>query len=157
RMVYIGAESPDDATLRALGKGSRTEFTIEAAVRCREHGVIPELSFILGGPDDPEADVERTFTYIRQVKRRVPEAEIVLYFHTPMPRRDPRAGREGFAGPEVTPATTYGRSGPALPTTPEGWADPRWVSYVCHTDAPWLTPRLRRRVNDFARVLACRF
>jgi hypothetical protein len=81
----------------------------------------------------------------------------VLYFHTPMPRRDPRAGREGFAGPEVTPATTYGRSGPALPTTPEGWADPRWVSYVCHTDAPWLTPRLRRRVNDFARVLACRF
>jgi anaerobic magnesium-protoporphyrin IX monomethyl ester cyclase len=157
RMVYIGAESPDDAKLRALGKGGRAEHTIEAAIRCGEHGVIPELSFILGGPDDPEADVERTFTYIRQVKRRVPEAEIVLYFHTPMPRRDPRARRDDFEGPEVTPATTYGPGGLALPTTPEGWADPRWVSYVCHTDAPWLTPKLRRRVNDFARVLACRF
>jgi radical SAM superfamily enzyme YgiQ (UPF0313 family) len=157
RMVYIGAESPDDAKLRALGKGARVEHTIEAAIRCREHGVVPELSFILGGPDDPEADVERTFAYIRQVKRRVPEAEIVLYFHTPMPRRDPRAARDGFVGPEVTPASTYGPGGPALPATPEGWADPRWVSYVCHTDAPWLTPALRRRVNDFARVLACRF
>jgi anaerobic magnesium-protoporphyrin IX monomethyl ester cyclase len=157
QMVYIGAESPDDAKLRALGKGARVEHTIEAAIRCREHGVIPELSFILGGPDDPEADVERTFAYIRQVKRRVPDAEIVLYFHTPMPRRDPRALRDGFAGPEVTPATTYGPGGLALPTTPEGWADPRWVSYVCHLDAPWLTPRLRGRVNDFARVLACRF
>lgn len=157
QMVYIGAESPDDAKLRALGKGGRVEHTIEAAVRCREHGVIPELSFILGGPDDPEEDIERTFGYIRQVKRRMPETEIVLYFHTPMPRHDPRAAREGFEGPEVVPATTYGPGGLALPATPEGWTDPRWVSYVCHTDAPWLTPRLRRRVNDFARVLACRF
>lgn len=156
-MVYIGAESPDDARLRALGKGGRAEHTLEAALKCREHGVIPELSFILGGPDDPEEDIERTFQYVRQIKRRLPEAEIVLYFHTPMPRRDPHAHREGFAGPEVMPATTYGPGGLALPTTPEGWTDPRWVAYVCHTDAPWLTPRLRRRVRDFARVLACRF
>jgi hypothetical protein len=28
---------------------------------------------------------------------------------------------------------------------------------VCHQDAPWLTPQLRQRVLDFARVLACRF
>jgi anaerobic magnesium-protoporphyrin IX monomethyl ester cyclase len=157
RMVYIGAESPDDATLRALGKGARAEYTLEAAIRCREYGVIPELSFILGGPDDPEDDVERTFEYIRRIKRRVPEAEIVLYFHTPMPRRDPRAGRDGFEGREIVPAATYGPGGLAVPATPEEWTDPRWVRYVCHTDAPWLTPRLRRRVNDFARVLACRF
>jgi len=24
-------------------------------------------------------------------------------------------------------------------------------------DAPWLTPRVRRRIRDFATVLACRF
>jgi anaerobic magnesium-protoporphyrin IX monomethyl ester cyclase len=28
---------------------------------------------------------------------------------------------------------------------------------VCHHDAPWLTPRIRQRVTDFARVMACRF
>lgn len=157
RMIYIGAESPDDAKLRTLGKGGRVEHTLEAAIRCREHGAIPELSFILGGPDDPEDDIERTFAYIRQIKRRVPEAEIVLYFYTPMPQRNARAGRDGFEGREIVPPSTYGPGGLALPATPEAWADPRWVSYVCHTDAPWLTPRLRRHVNDFARVLACRF
>ena len=31
------------------------------------------------------------------------------------------------------------------------------MSWVCHQDAPWLTPRIRQRVTDFARVLACRF
>ena len=31
------------------------------------------------------------------------------------------------------------------------------MSWVCHQDAPWLTPRIRQRVKDFARVLACRF
>jgi len=159
RMVYIGAESSDDVKLRRLGKGARAEYTFEAAIKCREHGVIPELSFILGGADDPEDDVDRTFAYIRRIKRRIPEAEIILYFHTPMPRRDSRAGRDGFEGREIVPATVYGSGagGPALPMTPEGWTDPRWVRYVCHADAPWLTPRLRRRVNDFSRVLTCRF
>jgi anaerobic magnesium-protoporphyrin IX monomethyl ester cyclase len=31
------------------------------------------------------------------------------------------------------------------------------VSWVCHQDAPWVTPRLRQRIKDFARVLSCRF
>jgi radical SAM superfamily enzyme YgiQ (UPF0313 family) len=157
RMVYIGAESPDDGRLKALRKGSRAEYTLEAAIRCREHGVIPELSFILGGPDDPEADIERTLAYVRQIKRRVPASEIVLYYYTPMPQHDARAGRDGFEGTEVVATDTYGPGGLALPTTPEAWTDPSWVRYVCHTDAPWLTPRLRSRVEDFARVLACRF
>ena len=52
---------------------------------------------------------------------------------------------------------TYGPGGLALPATPEAWTDARWVRWVCHLDAPWLTPRVRRRVMDFARVLACRF
>ncbi|HEY8548745.1 MAG TPA: radical SAM protein [Vicinamibacterales bacterium] len=157
RMVYIGAESPDDGRLRALGKGGKAAYTLEAAIRCREHGVLPELSFIVGDPEDPEADIDRTFAFIREVKRRVREAEIVLYFYTPMPQRDPAAWREAFTGTEVKESRTYGAGGLPLPETPEGWADPRWVRYVCHTDAPWLTPRLRRRVHDFARVLSCRF
>ena len=52
---------------------------------------------------------------------------------------------------------TYGPAGPALPTTPEEWTQPRWVSWACHQDAPWLTPRVRQRVRDFGRVLGCRF
>jgi hypothetical protein len=31
------------------------------------------------------------------------------------------------------------------------------MAWVCHQDAPWLTPKLRQRVLDFGRVLGCRF
>jgi anaerobic magnesium-protoporphyrin IX monomethyl ester cyclase len=37
------------------------------------------------------------------------------------------------------------------------WAEPAWVSYWSHTDAPWLTERLRNRIRDFTTVLGCRF
>ena len=34
---------------------------------------------------------------------------------------------------------------------------PQWVDYACHADAPWLTDRLRRRIQDFVTVLRCRY
>ena len=60
-MAYIGAEAASDEVLRRMKKGSRVEHTFEVARRCREHGVIPEFSFVLGGPDDPEGEIEKTF------------------------------------------------------------------------------------------------
>jgi anaerobic magnesium-protoporphyrin IX monomethyl ester cyclase len=44
-----------------------------------------------------------------------------------------------------------------FPDTAEEWAAPQWLSYWCHTDTPWLTPHLRRRIRDFTTVLGCRF
>jgi len=155
RMAYIGAESGSDAVLRAMKKGSRVAHTIEVAAKCRENGVIPEFSFVLGGPDEPEAAVEQTLRFIRQVKATHPECEVILYFYSPTPQRE-----RAFADRDVAVLPSlaeYGPGGPPLPTTPEEWATPTWVDYVCHRDAPWLTPRLRRRIADFARVLGCRF
>lgn len=155
RMAYIGAEAGSDAVLRSMKKGTRVEHTIEVAARCREAGVIPEFSFVLGGPEDPEAEVERTFAFIRQIKRLHPSCEVILYFYSPTPQRDRAyADRDVALLPHLA---TYGPDGPALPTTPDEWTQPQWVRYVCHQDAPWLTPRLRRRVRDFAQVLGCRF
>jgi hypothetical protein len=44
-----------------------------------------------------------------------------------------------------------------FPRTAEEWAEPQWLAYWCHQDAPWLSPRLRRRIVDFTTVLGCRF
>lgn len=156
-MAYVGAESASDEALAGMRKGSRVEHTVEAVRRCREHGVVPELSFVLGGPDDPEEEVERTFRFIRRLKRIAPESEVVLYFYSPTPRREPASDRTRAEGLRLPVLERYGPDGPPLPTTPEEWCEPRWVDYVCHRDAPWLTPRLRRRVRDFATVLGCRF
>ncbi len=154
RMAYIGAETANDEVLRDMRKGSRVEHTFEAARLCRAHGVIPEFSFILGGPEDPEGEMEKTFLFIRKLKELHPECEVILYFYSPTPQRDPAAASNGLRLPRLD---VYGPDGPPLPTTPEEWTQPRWVSWVCHQDAPWLTPRARRRVKDFATVLGCRF
>ncbi len=157
RMAYIGAESASDEILARMRKGSRVEHTIEVARRCREYGVIPEFSFVLGGPEDPEGEIEKTFEFIRRLKTLSPESEIILYFYSPTPQRERLGSRKDSTAPRLPVLNTYGPSGPALPSTPEEWIQPRWMSWVCHEDAPWLTPRMRRRVNDFARVVACRF
>ena len=44
-----------------------------------------------------------------------------------------------------------------FPATADGWAEPQWIAYWCHTDVPWLTQRLRDRIRDFTTVLGCRF
>ena len=72
RMAYIGAESPSDWLLHDVRKGTRTDQTLEAVEICRSNGVIPELSFMLAPPQDPEGETERTFEFIRHIKRLHP-------------------------------------------------------------------------------------
>ena len=135
----------------------RVEHTLEAARRCKRYGVIPEFSFILGGPSDPEGEIDKTFEFIRRLKTVAPAAEIILYFYSPTPQREPLTPQAKESGLRLPVLNQYGPSGPDLPATPEEWTQPQWVSYVCHEDAPWLTERTRRRVKDFATVLGCRF
>jgi radical SAM superfamily enzyme YgiQ (UPF0313 family) len=150
KMVYLGAEAASDEALLRMHKGTKVDDTLEAARRCRSAGIVPEFSFVLGGPEDGEAEIERTFEFIRRLKGIHPQCEVILYFWTPTPRRTSRALRSG------TPL--QGSDGAAgLPTTPEEWTEPKWVDFVCHREALWLSERGRQRVRDFATVLGCRF
>ena len=153
RMAYIGAETPNDRLLKSIRKGTRSEQTLEAAELCRRNGVIPELSFMVAPPEDPEGETERTFDFIREVKRVNPDAEIIVYIHTPLPPAAvPNAERLNLA-----PLLDVHREPVVFPKTPEEWTEARWVDYACHADAPWLTDRLRQRIRDFVTVLRCRF
>jgi radical SAM superfamily enzyme YgiQ (UPF0313 family) len=91
KMVYVGAESGSDAALAQMKKGSRVEHTVELVRRCREHGVVPELSFMLGGPEDPEGEIESTFSFIRRIKASTLKPR--SSFTTTAPRRSDGAGR----------------------------------------------------------------
>lgn len=157
KMAYIGAEAASDSALKRMKKGTKVEHTLEVARRCREYGVIPEFSFVLGGPDDPEGEIEDTFRFIKQLKTIHPECEVILYFYSPTPQRDPARMSAESSGARIPILKTYGPEGPPLPTTPEEWTQPRWIDYVCHQDAPWLSTKMRQRVQDFTKVLYCRF
>jgi len=153
RMAYIGAETPNDQLLRSIRKGTRSDQTLEVAELCRANGVIPELSFMVAPPEDPEGETERTFDFIRQVKKVNPDAEIIVYIYTPLPADSvPDSARL-----KLTPLRDVHVEPVVFPRTPEEWTEKRWVDYACHADAPWMSDRLRRRVRDFVTVLRCRF
>jgi anaerobic magnesium-protoporphyrin IX monomethyl ester cyclase len=155
RMAYIGAESPNDAMLADIRKGTSSDQTLAVAELCRRHGVVPELSFMVGPPDDTEAETERTFEFIRQVKKVNRDAEIIIYIYTPLPPECLPKSSRVRAG--ARPLRDVGGSLVQFPTTPEGWTEKRWVDYSCHADAPWLTERVRQRIRNFTTVLGCRF
>ncbi len=144
KMVFSGAESGSDETLARMNKGgtASAELALELARRMREHRIVPEYSFVLGSPPDPEEDTRRTFEFIRRVKRVNPATEVVLYVYTPVALDGTlydEARRQGFAFPE----------------TLEEWASRDWrqLSMRRGDRIPWLQPKLRRRVRDFERVL----
>jgi radical SAM superfamily enzyme YgiQ (UPF0313 family) len=155
RMAYIGAESPSDWLLHDIRKGTNRDQTLEAVEICRSHGVIPELSFMLAPPQDPEGETEKTFEFIRLIKRVHPATEVMNYVYTPLPRR------QESSNPTSRSAASEFRDcagRPVIfPRTADEWAEPQWVDYWCHQDAPWVSERLRRRIVDFTTVLGCRY
>ena len=155
RMAYIGAESPSDWLLHDIRKGTNRDQTLEAVEICRSHGVIPELSFMLAPPQDPEGETEKTFEFIRLIKRVHPATEVMNYVYTPLPRRqqssNPAAARAASDFRDCTGRPVI------FPRTADEWAEPKWVDYWCHQDAPWVSERLRRRIVDFTTVLGCRY
>ncbi len=154
-MAYIGAESPDDELLREVRKGTRADQTLAVVEKCRSNGVIPELSFMLAPPDDPEGGTERTFDFIREIKRIHPRTEIMIYIYTPIPASS--HSTTSRASRTTAPLIDAEGKPVVFPCSVDEWSKPEWVNYWCHTDAPWLTKRLRRRISDFTTVLGCRF
>lgn len=155
RMAYIGAESPNDQLLHDIRKGTRADQTLAVIDKCRSNGVIPELSFMLAPPQDPEGETERTFEFIRMIKRMHPATEIMLYVYTPLPPRT-HGGEPQRARPVPPPCDSAGNP-IQFPQSADGWAEAQWVDYWCHQDAPWVSERLRQRILDFTTVLGCRF
>jgi pyruvate-formate lyase-activating enzyme len=143
-MVFSGAESGTDETLAAMNKGGKasSQLTLELAARMRRYGIVPEFSFVLGCPPDPEKDVDRTFAFIRKLKTINPSTEIVLYTYTPVPMDGSLYAAAQHAGF-------------AFPRTLEEWATPEWqqLSMRRGDNIPWVDHGVRRRVRNFERVI----
>lgn len=144
-MVYLGAESGSDWVLKEMKKQLKSEQTLNLASRLRHFGIIPEFSFVIGNPQDPERDTTECLHFIRKVKRLNRDAEIVINTYTPVPQRDRMYGR-------VEDQVQF-------PTTPEEWATDRWQRFTTQKDpsAPWLGLRTKRLIDDFDVVVTSRW
>jgi anaerobic magnesium-protoporphyrin IX monomethyl ester cyclase len=145
KMVFMGAEAGDDATLKLMNKGGRSgvDATLAIAERMKAYGIIPEMSFVLGTPPDPVASIESTIRFIREVKRINPATEIVLYMYTPV---------ADFESPLITEAMAEGFQ---FPQTLDEWASPEWAdkSMRRNPGTPWSIDPIRRKVRDFETVI----
>jgi len=144
-MIFFGAESGSDWALEEMNKQLRTEQTLALAARIRQFGVIPEFSFVIGNPRDPERDAAECFRFIRKIKSVNPASEIIIYPYTPVPQRD-----RMYGGVE---------NQVEFPATPEEWATERWQNFALRRDpqTPWMKRRLQRRIDNFRTVVSSRW
>jgi anaerobic magnesium-protoporphyrin IX monomethyl ester cyclase len=145
KMFFMGAESGDDETLKRMNKGGRssTELTLALVERMKHYNIVPELSFVLGNPPDPRADIESTIQFIRKIKKINPATELVLYIYTPVPQ-------EGSI--LLDEATKLGFR---FPQTLDEWASDEWSKFSMRRDpgTPWFKDSVRTRVRDFEAVI----
>jgi radical SAM superfamily enzyme YgiQ (UPF0313 family) len=155
RMAYIGAESPSEWLLHDIKKGTNVDQTLAAIEVCLGHGVVPELSFMLAPPQDPEGETEKTLEFIHLIKRRHPQTEVMIYIYTPVPPAPGSTNRH--VARTISELRDINGNPVVFPATADEWALPQWHAYWCHTGAPWLSESLRQRIRDFTTVLGCRF
>jgi radical SAM superfamily enzyme YgiQ (UPF0313 family) len=145
-MIFFGAESGSDWVLKEMQKGITTEETVTMAHRTREFGIIPEFSFVVGNPGDPERDTQETIRFIRKLKRINPDSEIIVQHYTPTPQ----PGKPMYGDVEHKMS---------FPDSPAGWASPDWLNYTLRIDtrAPWLQPKTKKLIDNFETVVASRW
>lgn len=144
-MIFFGAESGSDWVLKEMNKQLRAEQTLELAKRIRKFGIVPEFSFVVGNPREPERDTSECVQFIRKIKRLNPDSEIIIQHYTPVPQRERMYG-------DVDEKL-------ALPETVEEWAMPRWLNFTIRKDpaTPWLKPATKRLIDNFELVVASRW
>jgi len=83
--------------------------------------------------------------FIREVKRRNPDSEIIVQHYTPVPHPDGMYGVEDGALP--------------FPKSPDEWAQEEWAKFAerKNPSLPWLPKEVRRKIDAFELVLACRW
>jgi tRNA A37 methylthiotransferase MiaB len=144
-MIFFGAESGSDWVLKEMQKDITTEQTLAVAERIKQFGIIPEFSFVIGNPRDPERDTRETLEFIRKIKRINKQSEIIIYHYTPVPQRTAMYGNiDGQV---------------EFPTTPEEWATKRWMDFTLRIDpnTPWLKRKTKKLIDNFEVVINARW
>jgi radical SAM superfamily enzyme YgiQ (UPF0313 family) len=144
-MIFFGAESGSNWALKEMQKGITTEQTLQVASRMRHFDIIPEFSFVIGNPNDPERDTNTTLGFIRTIKRLNPASEIIMYHYTPVPQR---GAMYGNIDAQIS-----------FPTTPEEWASKRWMDFTLRIDpnTPWLKRKTKQLIENFELVVSSRW
>jgi len=147
KMVFCGAESGSDEMLSEMNKGGKasTQLASDLVVKMKSYGIIPEYSFVLGNPPDPDRDIEITFNFIRKLKNLNPALELILYTYTPVPI-------DASLGNLYEKAKAAGFT---FPNTLDEWVEEPWSRFALRRDpkTPWLDGKIYTKIRNFERVI----
>jgi radical SAM superfamily enzyme YgiQ (UPF0313 family) len=146
KMIFFGAESSNDETLKLMHKGGTqtSETVLELAEKSKKFNIVPEFSFVLGSPtDDIDRDIESDIKYIRKIKQINPASEIIIYTYSPV----------NFEDSEMSLASKM--KGFYYPTSLEEWVSPRWQNFDLRKNplTPWLKPHHFKKIRNFEKTL----
>jgi len=138
RIMKFGAESGTDRILDLINKGFHTEATVRANLRCRDHGIVPAFSLIIGFPTETFDEINQTIDFGFRLRKENPAAQLeTIATYTAFPRTPmyPLALEHGLRPPERLP----------------GWMD--WILDDYDLEGrqiPWFNRRGRRSIGNIS-------
>jgi anaerobic magnesium-protoporphyrin IX monomethyl ester cyclase len=149
KMIFLGAETGNEETLKAIDKGGTQNAAqmIRFAERMGRFNIIPEYSFVLGFPaETPEkvmAMIDEDIDFIKKVKKANPDTEIIIYVYSPVLT-------EGSDLYEKVKA-----SGFQFPEKLDDWLAQEWKGFDLRKNplTPWLTAKMIDKIRNFEVVL----
>jgi radical SAM superfamily enzyme YgiQ (UPF0313 family) len=84
-LACIGAESGDDATMERVGKPTRGDENLRAALELDERGIIARVSYIIGFPGEDSASMLATIAQCMRIARACPRAAPMVWPFHPIP------------------------------------------------------------------------
>lgn len=129
--IIIGVESGDDLVLNKINKNHNNAQVLEVVRRCKEYGILPSMSFMVGFPWEPHKDTENTIKLIEEIKAIYHESEILLFCFSP------------YLGTQLyEEAKRYSMH---FPDSLEGWAQFTYDKM----NTPWLDEPLKNRIRRY--------
>jgi len=132
RRLLVGVESGSNEVLKRIRKDIRIEQVFETASQMRRYDLAGHFPFIVGFPDETDADIQATLDCAKQLRSMSPDFLTPIYYFKPYP---------GSA--LVIEAVARGFR---LPETLEAWAE---FDYVAGEPGPWVSPEKFELIERF--------
>lgn len=132
RRLLVGVESGSNEVLKRIRKDIKIEQVYEVAEKMRRFGIAGHFPFIVGFPDESDADIQASLDCAKRLRSMSPDFLTPIYYFKPYP---------GSA--LVIEAVERGFR---LPETLEAWAE---FDYVAGEPGPWVSPEKFELIERF--------